>query len=620
MAKKRLTVFLALMAALTLVAAACGGDGDEGAADVKTGGTFRIETDAIIWDADLDPSGEYLGWAWDWFYTMHRPLLGYNHKSAEKGGTELKPDLATSLGEVSADGLTYTFKIKDVNFGPPLNRKVTSKDVAYAIARAGNLDVSASGPGPTYFAVIEGFTAVTEKKATTVSGITTPDDNTVVIKLTEPTGDFRFRMAMPVGAPIPEEVAKCFTKAGEYGSYQVSTGPYMLEGIAQMDASSCERIRATKPTGHDPTQFTRLVRNPSYDPATDTKDMRGAYVDKIEMKLNTNRDDIENRVLAGQVDDGEVTASPTILNKANTDPNVKDNVKVDPGDRTWYLSMAMNLAPFDDLAVRKAASFIMDKKALVAARGGTFAGIPAEHIIPPDVLGGRLKPGEFDPYASPNHAGNLDAAKAEMRKSKYDTDQDGICDARQCKNVLHVTRSSDPYPNIAAIVESSLEKIGITLRTRQVDSYYQSVQVPTATPPIGSGAGWGKDFADAGTFYTPLLSSKAINVQATQNFAFLGLTRAQARQIRIPFPSGGVPSVDDGIAKCQALAGDAREDCWAELDKTTMNEMVPWIPYLWATNITLISDAVTNYEFDQGGSTEMAFVHVAVDPAKQVQG
>jgi ABC-type transport system substrate-binding protein len=206
-----------------------------------------------------------------------------------------------------------------------------------------------------------------------------------------------------------------------------------------------------------------------------------------------------------------------------------------------------------------------------------------------------------------------------MKKSKYDTNQDGICDARQCKNVLHVTRSSDPYPNIAAIVESSLAKIGITLNTRQVDSYYQSVQVPTATPPIGSGAGWGKDFADAGTFYTPLLTSAAINVQATQNFAFLGLTRAQARLIKIPYPSGGIPSVDAGTKECQAKVGDARNDCWAELDKKTMNEMVPWIPYLWANNITLISDAVTNYEFDQGGSGEMAFVHAAVDPSKQVQ-
>ncbi|MFY9586718.1 MAG: ABC transporter substrate-binding protein [Actinomycetota bacterium] len=618
MAKKRLVVFLALLAALTLVAGACGGGDNKGTDNVAKGGTFRIQTDQLLWDADLDPTGEYLGFAWDWFYAMHRPLLGYNHKLASKGGDEIKPDLATDTGQVSADGLTWTFKIKDVKFGPPVNRAVTTKDIAYAIARSGNLDISASGPGPTYFAAIEGFTAVTEKKATTVSGITTPDDKTIVFKLTQPTGDFRYRMAMPVGAPIPEEVAKCATKAGEYGRLQISTGPYMLEGIDKVDISSCDKAKAAPAAGHDPTQFTKLVRNPNYDASTDTKDMRSNFVDRIEMTLNTNRDDIEKKVLLGQVDDGEVTVSPATLNKGETDATVKDNIHVDPGDRTWYLSMALNKAPFDDIAVRKAANFIMDKTALVRARGGKYAGIPAEHIIPPDVLG-RLKAGEFDPYASPNHSGNLDAAKEEMKKSKYDTNKDGICDARQCKNVVHITRSADPYPNIATIVENSLAKIGITLKTRAVDSYYSTVQVPTVTPPIGSGAGWGKDFADAGTFYTPLLSSAAINVTATQNFAFLGLTKAQSTKIKIPFPSGGIPSADAGIAECQAKVGDARNDCWAALDQKTMNEMVPWIPYLWANNITLTSDAVTNYEFDQGGSGEIAFVHVAVDSSKQVQ-
>jgi peptide/nickel transport system substrate-binding protein len=620
-ARKKLLVFIALLAALTLVAAACGGGDNKTTNTAKKGGIFRIVTDQLLWDSDLDPTGEYLGFAWDFFYAMHRPLLGYNHKSAAKGGDEVKPDLAVDLGQVSADGLTWTFKIKDVNFGPPLKRKVTTKDIAYAIARSANLDLGASGPGPTYYAVIEGYNAVSEKKATTVSGITTPDDNTIVFKLTAPTGDFRYRVAMPVSAPIPEEVAKCFTKAGEYGRFQISTGPYMLRGIDKVDISSCDAMKKAPTEGHDPTAFTHLVRNPDYKASTDTVDMRSNNVDGISITVNTNRDAIEKAVLEGQADDAEVTVSPATLNKADTDPTVKDNVHTDPGDRTWYLSLAMNLPPFDDINVRKAANFVMNKTALVQARGGKYAGIPAEHIIPPDVLGGRLKAGEFDPYASPNHTGNVDAAKAAMKASKkYDPDGNGICDVRACKNVLHITRSADPYPNIATIVENSLAKIGITLKTKTVDSYYKAVQVPTATPPIGSGAGWGKDFPDAGTFYTPLLSSAAINPQATQNFAFLGLTKAKATQIKIPFPSAGIPSADEGIAECQAKVGDARNDCWAALDQKTMNEMVPWIPYLWATNITLVSDAVTTYEFDQGGSGEIAFTHVAVDTSKQVQG
>ena len=35
---------------------------------------------------------------------------------------------------------------------------------------------------------------------------------------------------------------------------------------------------------------------------------------------------------------------------------------------------------------------------------------------------------DYDPYPSPNYAGDIEAAKEEMAQSKYDTDGDGVCD------------------------------------------------------------------------------------------------------------------------------------------------------------------------------------------------
>src|SRR6266516_3653477 len=63
-----------------------------------------------------------------------------------------------------------------------------------------------------------------------ISGIETPDDSTIIFNLTKPVGDFLYRVSMPATAPIPQEVAKCFTKAGDYGRYVISSGPYMLKG------------------------------------------------------------------------------------------------------------------------------------------------------------------------------------------------------------------------------------------------------------------------------------------------------------------------------------------------------------------------------------------------------
>ena len=58
-----------------------------------------------------------------------------------------------------------------------------------------------------------------------VSGIETPDDQTIIFHLEKPTGDFLYRLSMPAAAPIPEEVAKCFKKAGDYGRYLIPRGP-----------------------------------------------------------------------------------------------------------------------------------------------------------------------------------------------------------------------------------------------------------------------------------------------------------------------------------------------------------------------------------------------------------
>ena len=105
---------------------------------------------------------------------------------------------------------------------------MTSEDVAFAFERIGTESLVAQYG--FYYTVIEGMTEFTEaggleKKGNKISGIETPDPKTISITLTEPTGDFLYRLAMPAAGPIPEEVAGCFTRAGEYGRYVISSGP-----------------------------------------------------------------------------------------------------------------------------------------------------------------------------------------------------------------------------------------------------------------------------------------------------------------------------------------------------------------------------------------------------------
>ena len=64
-------------------------------------------------------------------------------------------------------------------------------------------------------------------------------------------------------------------------------------------------------------------------------------------------------------------------------------------------------------------SWVMDKAALREAFGGPQAGPIAHHLIPDDLLDGRLR--DFAPFKTPGDHGDLARAKAEMTKSKYAT-------------------------------------------------------------------------------------------------------------------------------------------------------------------------------------------------------
>ncbi|MGH2651013.1 MAG: ABC transporter substrate-binding protein, partial [Actinomycetota bacterium] len=205
---KRSARLLAVIMALTIVASACAGDEEPGGGPtdgVTAGGTYRTSTEDFGFTGAFDPTGEYLGSAFG-LYSMLllRNLVTYKHVAGLEGD-DIVPDVAESW-ETSADGLTWTFHLKDgVMWGPPLDRPVTAQDFAYAFARINTKSLVAQY-GFYYAGAIEGLDG-NARSPDPVSGIETPDDSTVVIHLTQPTGDLLFRLAMPAAAPFPEEVA-----------------------------------------------------------------------------------------------------------------------------------------------------------------------------------------------------------------------------------------------------------------------------------------------------------------------------------------------------------------------------------------------------------------------------
>ncbi len=617
MGKRRRSLgMVGLALAIALIAAACGGGGGGGgggtsAGSVQKGGVLRTSLDDFGFTNAFDPTGEYLASAFTMYQALGRTLVNYKHIAGAEGN-KLYPDLASAMPTISSDGLTYTFKLKSgLKFGPPVSRAITSKDIEYAFERINTKPLVAQY-GFWYFGVIKGMDGNAPKPAP-VSGIETPDDSTIIFHLEKPTGDFLYRLSMAATAPIPQEVAKCFTKAGDYGRFLISSGPYMLQGSDKLDISSCAAMKPI--SGFDPTKKILMVRNPDYSQSTDN--LRTNYVDGISATIDTNVNDIFNKVQSGALDASFVNQPPkTVLQQYLTQPAKKSLIHFNPGDVTTYITMNWATPPFDDLHVRKAANLIMDKAAMVQAWGGSSFGQIATHIMPPIMTNNQLTQ-SYDPYATPGFHGDLAKAQAEMKQSKYDTNKDGLCDAAACKNLVMINRNVTPWTDLEPVVVSSLGKIGIQVKPRELatSAAYTTIQTVKNLIPIAMNARWGKDYADPSTFTIPLMAGTSIIPTGNTNYALVGLTPSIASSDGIKIPAGAsIPNLDADIDSCQKIpATDAsRTTCWANLDKKLMEQAVPWIPYLWNNQPTVTNPSVTHFEFDQF-SAYLSMTEVAVN-------
>ena len=633
MKNKRSVWVIALMLVLSMIAAACGDDegGDDGTqtkggtgelGEVEEGGTWRVELTSFEFTGGFDPTSEYLSYSFAMHgMLMHRNLVTYKHiKGAE--GNELVPDLAEEVPEPSEDGLTYTFNIKDdIQWGPPVDREIVCEDFAYSLGRIDVEEVVAQY-GSYYDDTIVGMEGPKPYKGEVEipEGVECLDDKTLELTLTKPTPDILYRLAMPAAAPIPHEVADCFNddKAGAYGPYQVSSGPYMFEGIDEMDISSCDTIENTAPQGFDPNKQIILVRNPNYSEDTDDPEIRENNPERFEFTINTNEKDIFNKIDAGELEDTPENPLPDVLEKYATDEELNERLLVAGGDRTWYITMNLTQPPFDDIHVRKAANYALDKAAIQRVWGGKLSGDIATHILPPELTNGHPTNTEYDPYPSPNFAGDIEAAKEEMSQSKYDANGDGVCDDPVCEEVFHINRKDAPHGDMTPIIEKSFAAIGIDLKTQELLDAYPVVSTVSKDLPISTYPGWGKDYPDPYTFVGFLFQGgDKILCEGNYNYSLVGITEERLKECGGTGNTEDVPSVDADVAEClKSPLGEERNQCFIELDKKLMEEVVPWVPYLWEQHTGVFGPTVTKFDFDQF-SGETSFAHVAVDASQQ---
>lgn len=159
-------------------------------------------------------------------------LVGYDSE------LRLVPELAEAMPEISDDGLTYTFRLREgVRFHT--GREVVAEDVKYSLTRL------ASTPSKR-FNVIQPIAGADEAKEAArtgapleVSGIEAVDPRTVRITLKEPYAPFLYLLAMVNAAVVPQEEVEA--KGDRFSREPVGTGPFRLVEWVENDRLVLER-------------------------------------------------------------------------------------------------------------------------------------------------------------------------------------------------------------------------------------------------------------------------------------------------------------------------------------------------------------------------------------------
>lgn len=604
---------LATAAITLMLVGACSPAKDDGSSrsTIPRGGTLRIavrldESDLAA-PSFLDPQVSYTAEAFQFFRCcLARTLLTSGGRPTNRGGAELRPDAAVKLPTVSSDGLTWTFTLRrGLRYAPPLqNQEITSADFVRALQRTAKLGAPTEGftgvgGYSQYYSVIQGFDQYAAGSASSIAGVQTPDAHTLVLRLIRPTGDLGYRLSLPSIAPIPPGpnggpfgVADGHDKA--YGRYVVSSGPYMIKGseALRFDVPAKDQPRLA---GIEAKRLT-LVRNPSWRASTDPA--RPAYVDEIVM--SASGDDVD--ALAAAVDKGSADlvmsyglppqAPVAQITRYRGDKSL-GRVEVNRRDSVRYISMNLGMPPFDDVHVRKAMNLIVDKAALIDGAGGPLVGDITGHIGLDSSEQNLLI--NYDPYRTPGNKGSAELARAEMKLSRYDTDHDGLCDARACEDVAAYYFSfSERFTAMAPVVRASAAKIGIKVTLHGSETFFDDISPLDSKIPLALFPGWGKDYLNAAQFFEPLFAESNIG---NTNYSFAGATDEQLR--KAGYATRSVPSVDDRITDCQARIGRSQLECWAGLDQYLMEQVVPWVPVLAENHIQVIPARIANYSFDQ---------------------
>ncbi len=256
----------------------------------------------------------------------------YNNLIRVDAELMLQPELAKSW-ELDADGVTYTFTLEQgVKFHH--GKEMTSTYVAYTINRI--RDEATASSGRSLFAVVD--------------SIETPDEYTVVFKLSSSYADFPFALASTFGRILPSDVP-----VADLTSKPVGTGPFKMQS-------------------YEPGSQVVMVKNENYW-------QEGLpYLDRVTQVQIPEPTGQAAALSAGQTHIFWDVA-PQTVSTVMSDPNV--TVVEIPSPSFQPIGMRCNTPPFDKVEVRQALKYTLDREGILQAVVLGHGTVSNDHQVSP---------------------------------------------------------------------------------------------------------------------------------------------------------------------------------------------------------------------------------------------
>jgi oligopeptide transport system substrate-binding protein len=455
---------LTLLLSLTLVAAACGGNGGTEEPENAAPAEFDLRV-AVTDPGSLDPPKIATDSATLIARQVCDTLVSFDQQTGA-----LRLGLAQSW-TVAPDARKVTFLLRP---GAKFHngREVVAEDFVYSMSRLADPKTGSN----QHFLLdkVAGYTEMRAGRAPQLTGVRAVDPRTLEVDLTEPFAEFPTVMTtIAAGSAVPREEVE--RSADEFATRPVCTGPYEVESPKSGEGM-------------------RLVRDADYHGANEgyLEGGRG-FARAIDFRF------VESEADAYQLlDNGEVDVSPVPARNLAAAGQVEGRVTSGPNGHVSYIGLPVKKAPFDNVNLRRAMALAVDREEIITGLLGDSRGTP-NGFLPPSA----------GPQASAGRCPEVIGETADVSAAQAAAAEEGVGVPETV--IVYLNSGGGHEQWLQNVVDQWDEALGIsgTLKPDEWQPYIDYLAGTGADGPFR--LAWTVEYPSPEALFAPLFSSASLD-------------------------------------------------------------------------------------------------------------